>query len=87
LNLDAFLEKIASDKFSEAGQYIRQDFIDFSDRLEKLAFDFFAHDLTKYRLNDLRKWPKYPENETRRRLNATALFTKKDDLNALISGK
>ena len=72
------------ENFAKAGIILRDDFIEFSSRIEKLAFGFFAHDLTKLRLNDLRKWHKYPTEETKKKLLQTALFSRREELQSLL---
>lgn len=85
VNLYEFLRDVQPDKFPEIGQIIRQDFIDFSSSLEKLAFDFFAKDLTKIRLNDLSQWHKYPLKTTQKRLNETAFLKNRDEILKIIN--
>lgn len=80
VNLDLFLRRIKPDASPHVGVILRQDFIDFSTSIEKLAFQFFSQDLAKLRLNDLRKWHKYPRKETERRLDRTVLLSRKDEL-------
>ena len=85
VNLYEFLRNVQSDKFPEIGRVIRQDFIDFSSSIEKLAFDFFAKDLTKMKLNDLHQWHKYPVKTTQKRLNETAFLKNKDEILKIIN--
>jgi len=85
VNLYEFLRDVQPDKFPEIGRIIRQDFIDFSSSLEKLAFDFFAKDLTKMRLNDLSQWHKYPLKTTQKRLNETAFLKNRDEILKIIN--
>jgi hypothetical protein len=85
VTLYEWLRPVNSEKFPEIGAIIRQDFIDFSAKLEQMAFDFFARDLTKFKLNDLRKWHKYPRKETEKRLSETVLMTKADKIIEIIS--
>jgi hypothetical protein len=80
VNLYEFLRDVQPDKFPEIGRIIRQDFIDFSSSLEKLAFAFFTKDLTKMKLNDLSQWHKYPLNKTKKRLNETAFLKNRDEI-------
>lgn len=82
-NLDRQLASVKDEDLRHAGTIVRQDFIDFSSSIEKLAFKFFAKDLLKLRLSDINVWHKYPKKETLKRLNATVLFTKKDQLQEL----
>lgn len=85
ITLCEYLRPARSDKFPEIGVILRQDFIDFSDALEKLAFEFFAHELTKFKLNDLQKWHKYPRQVTEKRIGTTALMTRTNELAAIIN--
>ena len=85
VNLYEFLRNVKPEKFPEIGRVIRQDFIDFSSSLEKLAFDFFAKDLTKMKLNNLTEWHKYPVKTTQKRLNETAFFKNKDEILKIIN--
>jgi len=80
INLYEFLRDVQPDKFPEIGRIIRQDFINFSSSLEKLAFDFFTKDLTKMKLNDLRQWHKYPIKTTQKRLNETAFLKNRHEI-------
>ncbi|MDQ1557551.1 MAG: hypothetical protein QOD32_611 [Pyrinomonadaceae bacterium] len=86
VNLYEFLRPIDPNLYPEIGALIRNDFIDFSTRIEKLAFEFFRDDLFKLRLNDLNKWHKYPIEETQRRLSSMRLFSKNKQIEALIKG-
>lgn len=85
INLYEFLRDVKPDKFPEIGRIIRQDFIDFSSSLEKLAFAFFAKDLTKMKLNDLNQWHKYPIKTTQKRLDETAFWKNKDEILKIIN--
>lgn len=67
------------------GVILRDDFVDFSTTIEKLAFSFFSEDLAKLRINDIRAWHKYPREETERRLAETALFKRRPELEAYTS--
>ena len=73
VNLYELLRSAKPGQFAEIGRLVRQDFIDFSTSLEKLAFNFFTKDLTRMKLNDLAKWHKYPLETTKKRLTETAL--------------
>jgi hypothetical protein len=85
INLYEFLRDVKPDKFPEIGRIIRQDFLDFSSSLEKLAFSFFAKDLTKMKLNDLNEWHKYPVKITQKRLKETAFLKKADEILKIIN--
>lgn len=73
VNLHMNLSGTTDAQCSQIGQVVRQDFINLSSSLEKTAFQYFASDLRKLRLNDLNDWHKYPIEETERRLTASAL--------------
>jgi hypothetical protein len=77
------LVKIDSALFPVVGEIIRQDFIDLSASLEKQAFEFFARDIRKLRLNNLQDWHKYPRPETERRFMNTALRSNIEKIQAL----
>jgi len=85
VNLYEFLREVDSAHFPEVGAILRNDFIQLSDRIEKLAFSFFSRDLSKLRIGDLSEWHKYPLEETQRRLAETALFSRQKDLEVLIA--
>jgi hypothetical protein len=87
INLYEFLRDTDSNLFPEIGRLIRQDFINFSTNLEKLSFKFFTRDLTKWKLNDLTKWHKYPVETTVKRLNETVFFKKKDEIFKVINNR
>jgi len=80
INLYEFVQNVDSENFSEVGRLIRQDFIEFSGNLEKKSFNFFTGDLTKFKLNDLSQWHKYPLKTTNKRLEQTQFFKKRDEL-------
>ncbi len=69
----------------EIGLIIRNDFIEFSDKIEKLAYKFFDRDLLKLKFGDLDKWHKYPLEKTKERLQSTALFSNRIKINEIIS--
>jgi hypothetical protein len=73
--LHTYLSEISSDDdFATVGNLIRQDFIDLSANLEKVAFKFFEVEARKLHLNDLSEWHKFPLEETRSRLGKTVLL-------------
>src|SRR5690606_32719368 len=75
VTLHLYLEHVASDRFLELGELIRQDFVDLSSSLEKTAFQFFQHEIRKLKADSLDKWHKYKRPETERRLAGTRLVT------------
>ena len=85
INLNELLRNVKPEKFPEIGYLIRQDFIDFSTNIEKMAFNFFTHDLTKMKLNNLTEWHKYPLAITKKRLNETVFFKKRDEILKIIN--
>lgn len=86
VNLYEFLKNSSSDKFPKVGRLVRQDFIDFSASLEKLAFNYFSKDLTRMKMNDLTKWHKYPKETTIERLNKTMLFKNREEIRKILDG-
>jgi hypothetical protein len=85
VNLYKFLQMVEPEDYPKVGAFLRQDLIDFSSEIERLAFEFFSYELQKLRLNDLRKWHKYPLDKTKKRLAATVLFSRCKELEALLS--
>lgn len=77
------LEKVPSEGYLAVGEIIRQDFIDLSGCLEEAAFSFFEKDVRRLRLGKLSEWHKYPLEETRRRLLATHLLTRWEEIRKL----
>jgi len=83
------LSAAPSECFASVGSFIRQDFIDLSSCLERLAFEYFKTEAMDLRLNDLGEHHKYPLKETEARLRKTVLLDKWAEVEALIrsSGK
>lgn len=77
------LAAVPPDDFAKIGSFIRQDFIDLSTKLEKVAFQFFQKEAFKLRLNDLTEHHKYQRQETDRRFRETILIGKWTDVQAL----
>jgi len=77
VNLRQFLQKVEDKNIPIIGCIIRQDFIDFSTSIRRLAYKYFYSDLEKLRLEDNLAWHKYKPEETTKRLFATQLFLKK----------
>jgi hypothetical protein len=73
-----------SECLPEVGSFIRQDFIDLSSKLEKLAFEYFKEEALDLRLNDLTEWHKYPLPETEARLKDTAILQRWAEIKAMI---
>jgi hypothetical protein len=85
INLYEKIQNIDDKKIILIGYIIRQDFIDFSGELEKLAFILFERDLYKLKLNDLKKWHKYEKTETEKRLQNTELLKKEIEIDKIIN--
>ena len=79
-NLRLTIKKIDEEKVIDLGLIIKQDFIDFALNIENLAFDFFRKDIYDMKINKNTKWHKYKKSETRRRLERTLLFSKKNEI-------
>ena len=73
-----------SECFPEVGSVIRQDFIDLSSKLEKLAFEYFKEEALDLRLNDLTEWHKYPRSETDARLRGTVILQKWAEIESML---
>lgn len=82
VNLDMLLTENEVDTiyYPVIGSILRNDFIDFSSRLEKLAFTYFQGDLLRLKMNNLDDWHKYPLEETTRRLEETDLWKKREQI-------
>lgn len=71
----------ASDKaLQEVGVFIRNDFITFSNDLERLTYKFFSNDLLRLKIDRNRDWHKYPREMTISRLHSTEFFRRKAEL-------
>lgn len=86
VNLHQALKPVAPERYLRLGSVLRDDFIDFSQSLERLAFDFFATDLERFRLNDLREHHKYEPQVTLDRLAKTALRSRSQELTRIAQG-
>src|SRR5262249_6332840 len=84
VTLHTHLRSVSSEHFLVVGHFVRQDFIDLSAKLERVAFEFFRLDATKLRLGDLAEHHKYVREETERRLQRTVMISKWGELKALI---
>ena len=82
--LNTKLSGVPSEHFAAVGSFVRQDFIDISDRLEKAAFEFFKAEARELRLNDLTEHHKYPLEETNRRLQNTVLLGRWKEIQVLV---
>jgi len=78
--LHMHLVGVPTDRYLDIGELIRQDFIDLSSSLEKKAYEFFTKDIKRLRLNNLNDWHKYKRPETERRLQATALLKRSEEV-------
>lgn len=84
INLTQYLDTIDDKNTPIVGSIIRQDFIDFSMSINKLAYKYFYTDLEKLSLEKNSEWHKYQPVETRKRLFETQLFKRSDQLSKLI---
>jgi hypothetical protein len=80
VNLYDFLQNVKSEDYPIIGSIIKQDFIDFSGNIEKLSFKFFSHELRSLRLNNMKKWHKYPMHVTEKRIQSTDFWQKRLEL-------
>jgi hypothetical protein len=87
VNLNELLRGAPSADYPRVGQILRQDFVDFSASIERLAHRFFAEDLKKLRLSDVEEWHKYPLEETHARLDATSLLTRRRELRGMLRNR
>ncbi len=85
VNLHHCVIKANPDNLPKLGNIIRDDFIQFSTRIEKLSFEFFSQDLSKLQLNDLDEWHKYQIEETRDKLKDTILFSKSSEIEVMLN--
>lgn len=72
--LHIHLSEVPDDQCFRLGCLIRQDFIDLSSSLEKIAFRFFEKGVRRLRLDSPRNWHKYKPEVTVRKLGAFQLF-------------
>ena len=72
--LHEYLDQLSSEECVVIGEKVRQDFIDISSALEKVAFNFFENDARKLRLDSLTLHHKYDFEKTMKRLNETSLM-------------
>jgi hypothetical protein len=86
VNLYEFLRQVNSRDFPKVGAILRDDFVQLSVNIEKLAFDFFSQDLRELHLGDLDKWHKHPIEKTERRLAEMALLSRQNELQVFITG-
>jgi hypothetical protein len=80
VTLHMHLGGVPTGNYLSVGELIRQDFIELSSSLEKKAYEFFTRDIKKLRLNSLDDWHKYKRPETERRLQATALLRRSEEI-------
>ncbi len=74
VTLHMHLADIPSEKFFDLAQLIRQDFIDLSSSLEKIAFTFFETGIHRAKPDSIQDWHKYNRIVTEKRLTSTALL-------------
>lgn len=83
VTLRLHLERVPTERYLQVGELVRQDFIDLSSSLERVAYDFFQSGLRKLRLDSLEAQHKYKRPETQRRLKSTALISNMPAVHAL----
>jgi hypothetical protein len=83
VNLDILVNDLEEEKIIELGLIIKQDFIHFAMNIENLAFDFFRKDIYNLKINKNKEWHKYEKTESRKRLQNTLLFSKKNEIEKL----
>lgn len=81
VNLEKFISLLPQEYYPEFGAMIMNDFIDLSQSIEKLAFNFFVKELPKFRMSDITQWHKYTKKETIDRLNKTKFFRLREESN------
>lgn len=74
VTLHMHLADVPSEKCFDLAQLIRQDFIDLSSSLEKVAFTFFETGIHRAKPDSLLDWHKYKRPVTEQRLTSTALL-------------
>lgn len=85
-NLNEFLSAVDSKYFMQIGCIIKDDFVDLSNSITRLAFEFFSKDLSKMKFQMYGKDFKYEPMETKSRLEKTYFRMRYKDLIEL-SGK
>ena len=80
INLYHALIGMPDSLYPNVGLIIRQDFIDLSTSLEKIAFRFFETDIKKLKLDSLSNWHKYRTDQTINRLQKTKLFENRSSI-------
>ena len=78
INLQRLLKDVHTDLYPHVGRLIVEDFRDISNKLEKIAYQFFEGDVSESKLASLNDWHKYQLNETKKRLMATKLIQNED---------
>jgi len=63
VNLNELCRNAEDESLQEAGSIIRNDFIDFSARLEDVAHEYFNNDLMQLKFKTDRDWHKYPKEK------------------------
>ncbi len=76
------IREIGTQNTFQLGCIVRDDFLSFSQRIERLAVEYYAH---IERLTPIKppSDPHYPKHEREARLSATALFVRQQDIQAL----
>jgi hypothetical protein len=83
VTLHIHLEHVPSDRYLTIGVIVRQDFIDISASLERVAFSFFGRDVRRLKLSNLNEWHKYPREHTEQRLKETQLLRRWNEVSQL----
>lgn len=86
INLNELSRDSSEAALREAGVLIRDDFIDFAQRLENSAHDFFNNDLLKLKYKMDRDWHKYQKEKTLDELGETEFFKHKQKIIEVLSG-
>ncbi len=81
--LDMHTAEVPSERLREVGVIIRQDFIDISSSLERVAFAFLQKDVRRLSLGTLDEWHKFPREVTEKRLRETRLLQRYVDIVAM----
>lgn len=81
-NVQVRIREIGTQNTFQLGCILREDFIGFSQRIEHLAVEYYAH-IERLAPITPPSDPHYPKHEREARLSATALFQRSQDIQAL----
>ncbi len=87
VNLKELCRGAKDQNMQEAGVLIRNDFLDFSARLEELAHEYFNSDLMRLKYKTDQSWHKYPVETTHKKLDETILFQRKSKIYEILHNK